>query len=106
MKNHKLANSVSDQGWAELRRQLEYKSEIYGDTLVVVDRWYPSSKTCSNCGYVKNDLTLNDRIYHCDSCGFTMDRDLNAAMNLSQYPRREGNSRPRTETALVEVGTN
>lgn len=82
MKNHTLARSVSDASLGEFRRQLEYKTARNGVTLCVVDRWYPSSKTCSNCGTVKAKLFLNERVYCCDVCGLSLDRDLNAAINL------------------------
>jgi putative transposase len=85
MKNHKLARSVSDQGWSEFRRQLTYKSEIYGNQLVTIDRWFPSSKICSNCGNVKIELTLSDRDYLCDSCHYVIDRDWNAAINIRTH---------------------
>ena len=82
MKNHRLARSVSDASLGEFRRQLEYKTARTGATLHVIDRWYPSSKTCSKCGRVKAKLSLNERVYRCDGCGLTMDRDLNAAVNI------------------------
>ena len=82
MKNHHLARSLSDASLGEFRRQLEYKTARNGVTLRVVDRWYPSSKTCSNCGTVKAKLSLSERVYRCDVCGLSMDRDLNAAINL------------------------
>ncbi|NEP41729.1 MAG: IS200/IS605 family element transposase accessory protein TnpB, partial [Okeania sp. SIO2H7] len=79
--NHKLAKSIADQGFYEFRRQLEYKCEWYGSELVVVDRFFPSSKTCSNCGHVQ-DMPLNVRTYDCPECGLSIDRDLNASINL------------------------
>lgn len=82
VKNHSLARSVSDASLGEFRRQLEYKTARNGVTLRVVDRWYPSSKTCSNCGAVKAKLSLSERVYQCDVCGLSIDRDLNAAINL------------------------
>lgn len=82
MKNHHLARRVSDASLGEFRRQLEYKTMRTGASLRVVDRWYPSSKTCSNCGTVKAKLSLNERVYQCDVCGLSMDRDLNAAINI------------------------
>ena len=81
---HKLAASVADMGFFEFRRQLTYKCELYGSRLVVVDRWFPSSKTCSNCGTKKETLSLSQRVFECDHCGFVIDRDLNAAINLSK----------------------
>ena len=79
--NHKLAKSIADQGFYEFRRQLEYKCQWYGSELVVVDRFFPSSKTCSYCGHVQ-DMPLRLRTYECQSCGISIDRDLNASINL------------------------
>lgn len=80
--NRKLAPAICDMGWFEFRRQLDYKSAIYGTKIVIADRWFPSSKRCSACGSIKQDLTLRERSYECNSCGLIIDRDLNAAMNL------------------------
>lgn len=82
VKNRHLARSLSDASLGEFRRQLEYKTMRTGASLRVVDRWYPSSKTCSNCETVKAKLSLFERVYRCDVCGLSMDRDLNAAINL------------------------
>lgn len=82
VKNHRLAKAVSDAAFGEFRRQLEYKTARTGATLHVVDRWYPSSKTCSTCGTVKAKLSLSERVYRCDGCGLSIDRDLNAAVNI------------------------
>ena len=82
-RNHSLAQAISDCGFRELRRQLEYKTARTGAKLHVVNRWYPSSKTCSNCGTVKAKLSLNERTYVCDACGLGIDRDLNAAININ-----------------------
>ncbi|MFM6138669.1 MAG: zinc ribbon domain-containing protein, partial [Sphaerospermopsis kisseleviana] len=68
----------------QFRRQLEYKTQLYGSKLVIVDRYYPSSKTCSTCGEKKSSLSLSQRVFKCDNCGFEIDRDLNAAINLKQ----------------------
>ena len=81
-RNHHLAKAVSDAAFAEFRRQLEYKTARTGAALHVIDRWYPSSKTCSKCGRVKAKLSLSERVYRCDACGLVMDRDLNAAVNI------------------------
>jgi len=81
-KNHHLAKAIGDASFAEFRRMLEYKCNWYGSELIVVDRFFPSSKTCSNCGAIKDDLTLKDRTFKCENCGFEIDRDLNAAINL------------------------
>ena len=81
-KNHHLAKSVMDASFGEFRRQLEYKTTRTGARLNIVDRWYPSSKTCSRCGRVKTKLSLSERTYRCEHCGLTIDRDLNAAINI------------------------
>ena len=82
VKNRHLAKSISDAAFGEFRRQLKYKTARSGARLHVVDRWFASSKTCSGCGGVKAKLSLAERTYRCDSCGLTMDRDLNAAINI------------------------
>ena len=82
VKNRRLARSVSDASLGEFRRQLEYKTARTGAALRVIDRWYPSSKTCSACGAVKAKLPLSERVFHCDACGLSIDRDLNAAINI------------------------
>ena len=81
--NHRLAKAISDCGFGEIRRQLHYKTTWNGGRLVVADRWYPSSKTCSACGAVKAKLPLRVRTYVCEQCGMSCDRDLNAARNLA-----------------------
>ena len=83
-KNHKLASAILDGGFFEFKRQMEYKCKWYGTTLTIVDRFYPSSKTCSNCGTIKKDLQLKDRVYKCPVCGNEIDRDLNASINLGK----------------------
>ena len=85
-RNHSLAGSITDAAWGKAVRQLEYKTVWYGSKLVVADRWYPSTKRCSGCGHVKEHMNLSERIYHCEVCGLTIDRDLNAARNLEQWP--------------------
>ncbi len=82
--NGKLSKAIADMGFYELRRQLEYKTQLYGSKLVIVDRFYPSSKTCSHCGEKKTSLSLSQRVFKCDHCGFECDRDVNAAINLKQ----------------------
>lgn len=84
MSNHKLARSIQTSKFYEIRRQLIYKCENNNIELVVADRFYPSSKTCSSCGKIKDDLKLKDRVYRCPKCGTIIDRDLNAAINLSR----------------------
>ena len=85
MKNRHLARHIQNAMFYEFSRQLEYKCLQYGIYLVVADRFYPSSKTCSYCGDIKSDLKLKDRVYKCNSCGLKKDRDLNAAENLAYY---------------------
>ncbi|HEU5027585.1 MAG TPA: IS607 family element RNA-guided endonuclease TnpB [Spirillospora sp.] len=80
--NRRLARSVADQGFGAVRRLLEYKTGWRGGRLVVADRWFPSSKTCSGCGGRKPSLSLSERTFRCDACGLTLDRDVNAAINL------------------------
>jgi putative transposase len=82
VKNHKLAKSISDVSWSKFVELLKYKSDWYGRELVQIDKFFPSSKTCSNCGNIKKDLTLKDREYQCDSCGVKIDRDYNASLNI------------------------
>ncbi len=81
-RNRHLALSISDAGMGELRRQLTYKSEWYGSTLIIADRFFPSSKICSGCGVIKDTLSLGERVFDCDACGLSLDRDENAARNL------------------------
>ena len=97
-RNHRLAKAVSDASFGEFRRQLEYKTARTGAALHVVDRWYPSSKTCSKCGRVKAELSLSERTYRCDGCGLVMDRDLNAAVNI-----KVAGSAPETQNAHGET---
>lgn len=82
LKNHKLAKSIQELSLYEFRRQLEYKSKWYGRELILVDRWFPSSKTCSCCGWKNKDLKLSDREFKCQDCGSVLDRDLNASLNI------------------------
>ena len=84
MSNHKLARSIQSSKFYEIRRQLMYKCKNNNIELIVADRFYPSSKTCSSCGKIKDDLKLKDRVYRCPQCGAVIDRDLNAAINLSR----------------------
>ena len=81
-KNHCLAKSIADAGWSEFTRQLEYKALWYGRTLIGIDKWYPSSKRCSGCGFVVSKLSLSVREWSCPECGAVHDRDINAACNI------------------------
>ncbi len=82
VKNHKLARAISDANWGEIVRQLEYKAEWYGRQLIKIDRYFPSSKRCSNCGHVVEKLPLKIREWDCPECGSHHDRDINASLNI------------------------
>lgn len=88
VKNHHLAKAVSDASMSEMIRQLQYKCDWYGRDFVKIDRWFPSSKTCSECGCVFDDLTLNMREWTCPECGAHHDRDINAAKNIATEGKR------------------
>ena len=92
MKNRHLAKAVQDQGFYGFRRILAYKCEWADIQLIIADRFFPSSKTCSCCGSVNHGLTLKDRIFICPECGFTIDRDLQAAINLAKYGEKQINN--------------
>ena len=85
MKNKHLSKAIKEQCFHEFIRQMRYKCEWRGIEFVQANRFYPSSKTCSCCGNIKRDLKLKDRVYKCDVCGLVIDRDYNAAINLSRY---------------------
>jgi putative transposase len=121
LKNHNLAQAVSDSNFGEIRRQLEYKSQWHGTQIVMVDRFYPSSKTCSSCDYVKPELSLGERTFICEACGTVLDRDVNAAINLLHEAlkttvsstgshacghTRSGSHGSVSETSVDEAGTN
>ena len=89
MKNHCLAGAIADASFYEVRRQLEYKAAWYGRTVKYLDRWFPSSKTCSGCGFIKQDLKLKDREWDCPRCGEVHDRDLNAARMILKQGKIE-----------------
>jgi putative transposase len=82
VKNRRLAKAVSDASMSELHRQLEYKVKWAGGTLIKADRWFPSSKTCSDCGFLNEDVVLGVQEWFCPVCGVVHDRDVNAARNL------------------------
>jgi putative transposase len=115
LKNHHLAQSIADVGFGEFRRQLVYKAAWYGSRVVLADRWEPSSKTCSGCGWVDEGLGLGDRMFQCRNpqvpCGMFIDRDLNAALNLSKLAGSSSDSQNacgegsagRSLTAAVEL---
>ena len=92
VKNHKLAKSISDASFSKFKLMLEYKANWYGKKVVKIDTFFPSSKTCSSCGAIKQDLTLKDRVYECACCGLSMDRDHNAAINIKNEALRVSNA--------------
>lgn len=85
VKNHCLARAISDAGLGMFRQFLEYKVKLRGNIIKIVDRWFPSSKTCSGCGTVKKELSLSEREFICEPCGLVMDRDHNAAVNILNH---------------------
>jgi putative transposase len=89
VRNRHLARSISDAAMGELSRQILYKARWHGVEVRIADRFFPSSKTCSGCGVVKNDLDLSTRTYSCETCGLVIDRDLNAAINLARWQPTE-----------------
>jgi putative transposase len=108
MKNHKLAKAIQELGLFEMRRQIEYKSKWYERDLVFVSRWFPSSKTCSCCGWINHNLKLSDREFICENCGLVIDRDENAAINIDNegmriYNEQIGQRLP--ELTLVDYPT-
>jgi putative transposase len=88
MTNRYLARAIGDAAWTELARELGYKAAWFAAEVVVCDRWFPSTKTCSGCGMLKQQLGLAERIFRCDGCGLTIDRDRNAAANLAAWAER------------------
>ncbi|HEU5391188.1 MAG TPA: RNA-guided endonuclease TnpB family protein [Streptosporangiaceae bacterium] len=82
VRNRSLAKAISDCGWGTFRAMTEYKAARYGRRVIIISRWYPSSKTCSACGYVLEELSLRSRAWQCPSCGIRHDRDINAAKNI------------------------
>jgi len=85
VRNKHLARAISDAGWAELARQLDYKQVWRGGQVLVADRWFPSTRSCSRCGTLKQRMGLAERTFRCDRCGLVMDRDRNAAANLAAW---------------------
>jgi putative transposase len=92
--NHLLARAIADASWAEFGRQLSYKASWLGAELVVCDRWFPSSKACSRCGRLKEQMRLAERVFRCDGCGLVIERDRNAAANLAAWAERHYTQAP------------
>jgi putative transposase len=101
LRNRRLARAVADSGLGEIRRLLGYKTTWYGSRLVVANPFFPSSKTCSDCGWAKAKLTLAERTFHCEACGLVLDRDLNAARNLAKLVQHVARSGRETTNACV-----
>jgi putative transposase len=89
IRNHHVARHIADASFAEFRRQVEYKTAWRGGRVIVADRWFASSKTCSGCGTAKAKLALSERTYVCQACGLVLDRDVNAARNLAEYGKQQ-----------------
>jgi putative transposase len=94
VRNRTLAKAISDCGWGAFRAMLEYKAARYGRHLIVIDRWYPSTKTCSACGHLLAGLSLNTLTWQCPSCGTRHDRDHNAAKNILAAGRAVAGGNP------------
>lgn len=106
VKNRHLSRSISDAGWGEFKRQLTYKSERYDSQVILMGKFYPSSKTCSECGTVKTTLPLAQRVFGCENCGLCLDRDLNAALNINAVAQSYGetlNERGGVSSGLVNM---
>ena len=103
LKNHHLAQAIADVGLYEFRRQLQYKGVWYGCEVFLADRFFPSSKQCSNCGTLKDHLGLGERTYRCEICGWVMDRDWNAAINLEQLLHTTGSKLRRVPPEATPV---
>ena len=100
IKNHKLSKSISDASWSEFVRQLFYKSIWYGRDIIQIGRFEPTSKKCNICGYINNELKLEDREWLCLNCGETHDRDVNAAINI----KKTGQGMSKEDVELLPVG--
>ena len=108
IKNHKLAKSIADASWSKFTSMLEYKAKWYGKEVVKIGRFEKSSKTCSNCGWINDSLTLKDRVFSCPVCGLEIDRDLNAGINIKAFgvanaQRTQSDSKTSSEANHVEA---
>lgn len=99
VKNHKLAQDINDVSWGEFVRQLEYKGKWYGKNVIKINKWFASSKTCSDCGHKKDELNLSERTWDCSNCGANHDRDINAAINI----RNSGMGSPGVPVELASI---
>jgi putative transposase len=103
LRNHCMAKQLADVGLGEFLRQLEYKTKWNGGTVVMADPFFPSTKRCSNCGAVKDEMPLHERTYKCDGCGFEADRDLNAALNLASVAASWAETQNACESGEVDA---
>jgi putative transposase len=101
VRNRRLAKAISDCGWGAFRAMVEYKAARYGRRVIVIDRWYPSSKRCSACGYLLAELSLGTRAWQCPSCGTRHDRDINAAKNILAAGRAVAGATPAMPAELM-----
>lgn len=97
--NRRVSRAINDAAWGELARQIAYKQAWRGGQVLFADRWFASSKTCSTCGTLRKDLTLQDRVFDCRSCGLVLDRDLNAAVNLAAWAENHTPTTPASTAA-------
>ncbi|MBU0490482.1 MAG: transposase, partial [Chloroflexi bacterium] len=104
VQNHHLAQAIADVGLYEFGRQVTYKAAWAGSEVLVADRWYPSSKRCSQCGSIKDTLDLSERVYACVCCGLVLDRDLNAACNLAQLVPTASSAGSHTQCPVEACG--
>jgi len=101
LKNHSFARNISDCSWSSFINMLQYKADWYGKNIVFINKFSPSSKTCSCCGWINNDLKLNHREWQCEICSTEHDRDINAAINIKRFGLNKTPSGRREE--LVEA---
>jgi len=104
LKNHCLAQAISDVSWSEFNRMIEYKSEWYGANVLRIGRFAPSSKTCE-CGVINKELQLSDRVWTCKSCGGVNERDLLAARNIKKFALYKENTGQELPVEPVEMST-
>ena len=105
VKNHNLAKSIQDASWHELVRQLDYKSKWKNRSLIKIDRFFPSSKTCNNCGFVNKDLQLKQRQWICPNCNTVLNRDINAAKNILQQALLANDNKIADGIAVKSLGS-
>ena len=105
LKNHYLSKAISDAGIHEFRRQMEYKTMWYGSKIVYANRFFPSTKRCSKCGHINHDVPLSKRVFVCEQCGFTLDRDYNSSLNLEWVAVSSPDTHYKNKTPVGEDGS-